>query len=207
MTLAAVFAIGGLVAPAALGQAGTFTASDYAATITGSQIGKNVLTTNAGKVECTHGTFHGAMADKSQTLTVTASYSGCQLAGLFVTTIDMNGCDYRFKAGETEAGEDAYVGTVDIVCPGSNEIVVTTSVCVIRIPSQNGLGVVTYETTAGEPDLDATLDVTGSLKYTIDSGCGPTGSGTFTNGSYVTAMTLFAEKAVFLDPLGFEISD
>ncbi len=112
------------------------------ATLTARQGLPNLITGAFGTTECATVTYVGSIfSSPATTATLTPTYSGCKTAG-FSSTIDLNGCDYLFHIGA------ATTGTVDVVCPSGNEITITVNPlapkCTIHIPSQTGLGVITY---------------------------------------------------------------
>ena len=192
LAVLAVLAIGATVAPAA--QAGEFTAAEYPATITGLQVGPHELTTELGVMEC-GAKFDGELAAGSEDLTITPTYgTSCQIAGLEVH-VSLNGCDYRFHAGNTLA-MDEVEGSWDVICPEGNKIdfeITSMVVCHLAIPEQLGLGEVTYtdRTMAMPKDVNVDFNVEG-LAYELGPNC-PV-SGAFENGSYVGVSTLRADN-------------
>ncbi|HWM63045.1 MAG TPA: hypothetical protein VNP96_03550 [Solirubrobacterales bacterium] len=208
LSVVAVLAMSAVAASAASAQTpGTFTAHEYPATITGEQIGTDVFTTVAGTVSCTHATYHGSAAGPQTSLTIAPSYTGCKAFGLFNATIDMNGCQYRFNQPVTEEA-NKYTGTVDVVCPEDTEITITTSVCRVTVPSQNGLSQITYENTpsATPTDVDVTVNIDEQITYTVDPGCATASAGTYHDGSYVGAATVDADNELE-ETIGVSISD
>jgi hypothetical protein len=220
LALVAVFAMSAVAASAA-SAAGVFeTSTGSSATITGEQISgtvtektvtKHEFTTTVGTVKCSIAKFHGVMSSPSTELTLTPTYEECLIAGNIPATVDMNGCDYKFTAGETVGGSsDVIEVSVHVECPPSAEIVVTVvgTTCKIKIPRQTLTGITAENTTAASPvDIDAIVDVTG-IEYTVENGAGPAKcpkekvgtelkevpDGTYTNGTYKGVATLKGEE-------------
>jgi hypothetical protein len=149
-----------LVAIAAAGangaQAGTFTAGQYPATITGTNVVPHTITTNLGAMECVP-VFDGVLPAAGEELTLLPGYGPCSL-GAKEVDVHLNGCDYVVHAGNT-IGEDKVAGTMDIVCPEGNVIdfeVTSMPVCHLTVPPQAGLNALTYTnlTAAGDVRLD-----------------------------------------------------
>ncbi len=106
--------------------------------------------------------------------------------------ITMNGCQYRFHAGESlKEGETR--GTVDIVCPAGKEITTDSALCTINIPPQRGLSHVTYRTIEEEGKKeDITIELAVSnIKYKHTGFCGNGGGA---NGSYIGNLTVVGEN-------------
>lgn len=173
-------------------QAGEFTAAEYPATITGQQInGPHEFTTELGLMGCKP-EFHGELAAASSELTITPSYeTECSIGGK-VVHVDMNGCDYRFHAGNTLAMH-VVEGSMDIICPEGNEIdfeITSMPICHLTVPEQLGLGDVTYTNRTMFKDVDLDFDIE-DLAYGLDNECPVVG--TFENGTYVGESTLKAD--------------
>ncbi|HWM63046.1 MAG TPA: hypothetical protein VNP96_03555 [Solirubrobacterales bacterium] len=205
LALGVMLAIAATAAPIALAQEGEFTANQYPATVTGEQMGTDVITTTAGSWSCPHTTYHGEVNEPTSSLTVVPSYTGCQAFGFFKFTIDLNGCDLIFKIDETEAS-DKYFGTTDIACPVNAEIVVTSAACVLRFPAQTGLGTMTYTNTTDSEDVEINISISSELKYTVDHGCATAAAGSYADGSYAGTATVTADDEEG-NPTGVSISD
>src|SRR5260221_432582 len=106
--------------------------------------------------------------------------------------INMNGCQYKFHAGEIiKEGETK--GTVDLNCPEGKEVTVESAACTVHIPAQSGLSSVTYKTIAGPPeDFTVEPNVTG-IKYKHTGLCG---NGEGSDGTYTGNVTVKAEDNV-----------
>jgi len=187
IALAAVSAIGATAA-----SADEFTATRYPALVTGTnEFGfTDEGITTAGVVKCTNTTYTGTLKEKSTTLTLTRSSSGCTGFG-FPATVEMNGCDYLFHVN----GTTSTTGTADLVCPAGKEVTVVaksgaTVKCTLHTPSQSGLGTVTYSNigSAGETEE---ITVSGNIAGTHYTHTPGTGVGACTGGSGTTGTSNF----------------
>jgi hypothetical protein len=99
------------------------------------------------------GTGAASVLTNAGTLTYNNSGSAdtCPFS-LGTATITTNTCEYRFNPG-TSVSTGHSTGTVDIVnCPTTAPIVFTVAgICTVKISNQNGIGPVTYTTTATTP--------------------------------------------------------
>lgn len=134
LAMAAMLALGAVAASAASAQQGQIT-SDGPVTLIGKQSagGTNALTAFGNETTCTNPTYTGHEVGGSNPLpsgsteaTITPHYGQCSTAG-FSSTVDMNGCDYRFKVGETTGEPSTHTYGVDafVVCPQNQHIQVT----------------------------------------------------------------------------------
>jgi hypothetical protein len=170
--------------------AGDFHSEKTDTTLTGSQIGEDVFTVNAGTVRCTEATYSGTSSTTSTTETttkLTPKYSGCTAFGFVSTTIDVNGCQYEFS------GDNTNVNIVNC----STGIVVTAFNCWVTVKNQNNLNNITYRNSPGEGtsrDYEASFNLNG-ITYTQASksfpGCL---NGTFTSGTYQAITTVRGTK-------------
>ncbi len=111
-------------------------------------------------------------------------YSECSILGTPVT-IDMNGCDYKFKAE----------GIKSLACPTGKTVQFTLPTCTISIPEQQTEGasfhnVGSQETNTTEMTIELLLK---KIKGTVSgSGCAAIFgfTGEFTEGEYTTGNTL-----------------
>jgi len=143
LALAAVFALGAISASAALAEEtepiAHFTSSTYPAKITGEQIGKHKFVVGSlGEVTCNEARFHGELTKASTSLTITPTYSECEMHTFLgqhrPTTVTTNGCTYTFtvhEQGETDEGTietpdttkhektvtHTWIGDVHLLCP------------------------------------------------------------------------------------------
>jgi hypothetical protein len=176
---------------AAGAQAGTFTAGEYPATITGTAVVPHELITELGVMEC-EPTFHGELGAAAGELTLTPTYGeSCEL-GVKEVHVNNNGCDFLVHAGNTLA-EDAVAGTMDIVCPENSAMdfeITSNPVCHLTIPAQAGLSTLTYTNHTIAKDVDLDLNVV-ELVYRLDMGC--PAAGVHANGVYRGVSTLQAD--------------
>jgi hypothetical protein len=156
--------------------------------------GKN-LNTRCEGTNTFKGALVGGTTTTSETLTLTAVYKNCNIAGS-ESAVQMNGCDFLFHSNSTTLT----TFSTDIVCPIGQEITeVSPAGCTIHIPPQNGLTTVTLTNTGAvgseTRDMDANLNLTG-IKYTITAGCPLTPvTLTTTDGTYKEELTITAETA------------
>jgi hypothetical protein len=189
--LLALCAASAVMASAA--QAGTFTAGNYPATMTGQNVGgAHEFTTVLGTMKCGV-KFHGVLAAASQELTLSPDYgTSCQLEGSQVH-VQNNGCDFRLHAGATVV-MDQVKGALDVRCPDGNKIdfeITAMQVCHLTVPEQLGLNHVTYTDKTAAEDVDVDLHLTG-LFYELDNGCPFVGA---FGGTYTGTTTLAADYA------------
>jgi hypothetical protein len=179
---------------ASAAHASTFTAEKYPATISGTQVGEHVFSIeNNLNVKCQNATFSGTLSAASSTQTINPTYSNCVAFGFLNSTVNFNGCDYLFHAGE-EVAVDKHKGTVDIVCPVGKSIVISAGTCEVQIGGQAGLGASNIENNTKPLDLTAAGSLTG-VKYTKTKdgfGCPFAGLGTKTDGGYAGTATATA---------------
>jgi len=197
LAIAAALAVSAVAASAA--SAGTFKADSYPATIKGEQTTQIVFTGVVGAWKCTKLAMVGELAASSVSLTLAPQYEGCAWAGI-AATISMNGCTYKFAAGETVEGKETKVkGTMDVVCPTGKEMVLVLNggTCTIRIAPQTNLSSVTYETAGTPADVSLVLNVSG-ITYKVENGLtcpNSPANGTYTNGTLAGTETLQAEAS------------
>jgi hypothetical protein len=115
----------------------------------------------------------------------------CTFGGISGSIVHMNGCDFRLHSGPP------IVATV--ICPPEKQITITAIVvgvlkCTIHIGTQTDLQGITIDNTK-EPttDLDATFDITKTIKYTSTPGeglgkCAETQAGT--DGDFTGTVTV-----------------
>jgi hypothetical protein len=179
--------------------AAEFNAEGSPTTLTGTQIGTDVLTLNGGTVECEEITAKGTQTGLVATsVKLAPTYTSCSaLSGFASATVDMNGCEYQLNQ-PSGSGPTTFEGTFTIVCPAEKEITVTassfgTSKCTIHIPPQGPLTGVVYhnEGSGATRDLTATIDLSG-IKYneTAGTGFGACSGGEASNGTYEGEWTI-----------------
>src|SRR4051812_35686948 len=104
----AVAAVSVMAFFASAATAASFHSEASSTTLSGSQLGEDVLTVNAGSVTCSEVSYSGTQASTtSESVTATPAYSGCKAFGFINSLIDVNGCGFTFNSG------------VQISCPGS----------------------------------------------------------------------------------------
>jgi hypothetical protein len=134
--------------------------------------GANALTAFGGKIECPGSIYAGyalnatphELIEKLGTASITLipTYVNCvtETGSVFPTTVDMNGCDYAFRIGQTK-NEDTYSATTDIVCPKEQRVQWTiflgpahmTKACTVSVGPQTGLPGISVTTDTSSDDL------------------------------------------------------
>jgi hypothetical protein len=139
LALVAVFALGAVVASAASAQVGTLTSTGPVTLIavnTG-EASTNQITAFGGTIQCPNTKYtghkynvtpHTFIPNDVSTTTVTPHFGTCTSkigAASFLTTIDMNGCDFVFHIEGTTPGVDTYTVRATVVCEATKHIVIT----------------------------------------------------------------------------------
>jgi hypothetical protein len=143
---------------------------------------------NAAKesVSLTANEIQGSATSKLKTPT-SVTVAGIKYVGFKVSgapsTVQMNECDYLFRAN----------GTVKLECPAGKEIVITATEtgCTYKFPTQEPTAGITY-TNIGK-EATTTTEITASpnvtkISGTVGPGC-PIAAGAFTLGRYTTGST------------------
>jgi hypothetical protein len=169
LTLAAVLALGAVIASTASAQTQGKLLSDnkVPVTLTGEdeKESKNLMTAFGYTVKCPKSTYVGhkvgeptqLIPHESTAATISPTYSKCGttfLGATLSTTIDMRGCDYVFNIGQTTGNQTPTVKTfgvtADVVCPNAEGITISAyeltdskhekaPLCTVRIPPQKGI--------------------------------------------------------------------
>jgi hypothetical protein len=192
LALFAVLAMSAVVASAA--QAGEFTASEYPATITGTQTVKHEFKFQTGEVICAKATFDGTLEAASETLTITAEYKECATPGVGGVTVKMNSCDYLLHAGETLANENVD-GSLDVQCNKEGDEIefVHANGCVVKIPAQTNRTTLVYTNQKGAKDFAMDISLK-EIEYTQNEKCAEQGK--FNNGEYLGKSTMQADEEI-----------
>jgi hypothetical protein len=125
----------------------SFNVEQAPARVGGSQATANVFTTSYTEFKCNKANFAGELLSLStSSLVMTPTYETCTFGGNAGTTVNMNGCQYKFEAGP--------VHTMQIICPAGHEMVIVTKVtgvvrCTTTIPPQAVTGFATENSGAG----------------------------------------------------------
>jgi hypothetical protein len=184
VALAAVFALGAVVASAASAQQAFLTSDGPLKELKGTELaeGANRLTALGTFTHCTAsytGNVEGSETTHGTTFKVVPTYTNCKSTVLKVNTdVAMNGCFYVFHLKETKAA-DTYNTLATLICEGTNKPVVTITApggnCVITItPNAAGYpGLTALDTTNGEIDLKEAA--TGISVDATGAGCPETG--------------------------------
>ena len=196
----------GITAAASGAQAGNFSATEYPATLAGSQSGGlHEFYTPRWQTKCEEATLGGTLKEASSTLTVSPEYGKCgattTLGGFYffvATTVKMNGCTYTYHDNTTDS-ETVSTGTTTINCPEGKQIeysfyeaLVGEShagkpvLCTLGVGPQGPLAGITYTNNPKAEVRDVLIKT--SLKVVVKivwgtvSSCGPL-SGSFYSGS------------------------
>jgi hypothetical protein len=195
LVLVALIAVSAVGASAA--QAGEFTASEYPATITGTQTTKHEFKFQTGQVVCAKATFDGTLEAASETLTVTAEYKECVTpGGGGGVSVKMNSCDYLLHAGET-IENDRVDGSLDVQCNKEGdeiEFVHAKTGCVVKVPAQTNRTTLVYTNKPGAKDFEMDIGLK-ELEYTQNEKCAEQGK--FNNGEYLGKSTMQADEEIF----------
>lgn len=198
LSLVAVFAMSAMAASAAQATAGHLAWETGATLVTAHQEatgGSQLFKTTAGSVTCDTVTGDASLVGLTnpsasiETTNITYTDSTKEAdhcRGPLGTSpeIAMNGCQYKFNAGETAAGKtDTTVGTVDITgCTNADKsITINAGICTIHVKEQN-VGPVYYHTIleGGVEKVTIEPKVT-NIHYVHTGLCG---NGTGTTGEY-----------------------
>jgi hypothetical protein len=191
IALAAVFALGAVIASAASAQQAFLTGDGPVSQLTGKDIGAaaaNRLTAVGTFTHCEESSYvgtaeNGKPFEHATTIKVVPSYKKCKSTALGVTTdVEMHGCYYLLHLKETTSTPaDTYGVLATLICEGTNRPVVTVTggglgTCTITITNPNGAGypgLDVLDTTNGEIDLKGTA--TGILVSATGGLCPETG--------------------------------
>jgi len=198
----ALLVLGGVV-PLSASASSSFTAGQYAATITGSSaLGNEVISTEGGAIEC-KGSYHAELQEASASLLIAPTYTNCKAFGFAEATVTNSGCGYRLHLGE-EVSEDNFKSTFDVFCEAGSAIKVAAGACEMEIGPQSGLNSVALvnKTLASPADITFDPEVTGiAYKVLKDAFLCPfngTGSKTGATFNAATPITL-AVTGTYLD--------
>jgi hypothetical protein len=169
----ATICLGGAIA-ASGASASTFMAESYPVQLVGSQIvaEPHEFEVNAQTITCSTVSFatSASISTASTTVTVHPNYSSCTTFGFIGSTVTTTGCDYVLHSAETVEA-DKYDGMVDVVCSGTNKIIIKGGGCRLQIGSQSGLGTVRFEnnTAASPKDVKVVASVNGIVGEVTES--------------------------------------
>jgi hypothetical protein len=160
-----------------------FWAGQYPATLSAVQVASDplVMGLEGGTLTCSSVTASGVLKSASQSITLTPSFSGCQILGL-TATVSANGCTYVVNGGASTSD------TMDIVCPEGKAITASGGNCAASIPAQAGLSAVTARDrlNSSPQQISLSLNVVGLTYNKTNDGflCKFNGTGTKTDGTY-----------------------
>jgi hypothetical protein len=218
LALVAVFAMSAIVASAAQATAGTLTSEGKTVIATAEQVGEHEFTltdheTEPGKfanTKCKKAVFTGTagVTDGATSVTAHPVYTECTAFGQ-PATITTTGCDYVLKTGTPTATGGWHVVT-DLVCTGTDTIIIHTGTCEVHVGPQTGLA--TSEATnsgTGGTGMDLLLhtNIT-KIKYTVGKdniGCPLKGTGSFEKGDYTGTTTVKAHDSISKAAVGITL--
>lgn len=181
LALVAVLAMSAFAAAGA-SAATKFVAGTSTAKVVADQVASenHVFTVDGSEVKCSTAHFEtaGEVASPATSITVHPTYSGCTAFGFLGATVNTTGCDYQLFAS----------GSINVLCSGSNQIIITAATCEAKVPAQEIASGVTYVNQATSPTtvlVEAGLNGTVKTNKTKDGFLCPL-SGTGTSfGSYL----------------------
>jgi hypothetical protein len=208
--LAALFAVGLVIATGATGAAATpvFEAGKYPATVNGSTM--VVIGTEGSTVTCPVD-FDGTLSSASSTLELGTffEYFNCNAWGFTNMTIN-NPCTQVFHATERQSA-DQYKEHYQLKCPQGGALILSAGTCAIEIPPQEGRTTVDVDDDTGPPKRITLAYEVSSLAYTVTKdglGCALNGTGAKTGGTITSsAMELKAvNPSKTTEELGLAVS-
>jgi hypothetical protein len=161
-------------------------AERYPSALGGEQLEELTFGTEVGSLKCKKATFGGTLAELSESVSLSPTFSECIFLGLAATVV-VNGCNYVVHPGE-ESGSNEFGATLDVSCPAGKAIAVTTALpnCEVQVGGQTGLSALKLTDEATGPRRVAVkFEVSGATyNVTKDGGfCPFSGTGVRTNGT------------------------
>jgi hypothetical protein len=210
IALAALLALGVATAPSALAVVEFHTDSETGvATFEPEE--ESLIGLNYGSILCTSQKFHGYFDDEVSTTAITLKVLNYQCGGPFGTkaVVKMNGCEYVFRAGNTDASKN-YEGLWEIECPAGKKIEFAMEAggqlkCTITIPGQTNLSKITYVNSGQGKQRVFQLEMNVSnMAYTqhAGSGLGACKSESANNGTYTSSFKMTGEKPSNFEQVG-----
>ena len=135
--------------------------------VSAANIGTQVFTINAGKMECKKLalSFGTGVGDHTTLETSLADLRECSAFGI-AYTIKFEGCNLDYlepRDSEEEAKDLVHSGKVTVVCPKGKTIVLSSAICKMTIPAQGPLGAVTWTNSGANLLAEAHIE---GLEYT-----------------------------------------
>jgi hypothetical protein len=222
LALVAVFAMSAVVTSAASAAAGTLTTFPAGKTVvgTGEQIGEAAVTltdhpigTGFASIKCKKlvGDAVGTVTEGATTVTVTPTASECTAFGL-PATVEHNECTLVMHSGET-TGNGGWQVITTLACPAGKAVTLKTATCEVSITSQelSTAEVANSGSASPETAMDLLVNVNVSnAKYTVVKdgiGCPLTGTGSFSKGDAVGALTVKGLDSVTKAAVGITLHD
>lgn len=156
LALVAVFAMSAVAAAGA--SAAEFTAETSPVSVTAEQTAgaQHVFSVDGTEVKCTTAKFAtaGTVEAPATSITVHPTYAGCTAFGFLEASVKTTGCDYKLFAA----------GGINVVCEGSNQIVISAASCEAKVPAQEIASGLSYVNEGGSP---STVKVQAALSGTV----------------------------------------
>jgi hypothetical protein len=188
LALVAFLAITAVIASSA--SAAEFTASDYPATISGTQSAAHRFEVGGGTVTCNTATFSGTQSGASVNQTIDPTYTGCTAFGFINSTVTGfkntgGSCDYSFNAN----------GVNTLVCP-SGDVKIDAGPCSVTLEASKNTALKSNTYTNNTPSagrITAHTAVT-NIHAVVTSGFGcPVAGKTYIDAKY-TGSTVLSGK-------------
>jgi hypothetical protein len=192
------------------GKPGTLTATEYPATLDGTDdTGTNAFTLFGDNIVCPDSSYSGQITKATATFTITPTYNNANCSaggGGHKVTVTMNGCDYLFHIkGTTEAFVDNYFISVDLLCPEGKDVEIhkyvnakdeLTQLCKYTIKEQKGIvgGKIENEVD-GAGKTTGTITLENTFKNIVATKTGGCGEGATEMGEYDVHITFKGTNA------------
>jgi hypothetical protein len=160
---------------------GEFSASKYPNALHAAPGSNLIFTVEGSAAECNKAELDSAnLSGASKELSLTPTYSECNVFGLPGATITPNGCTYGL--GQPEGSGDFWSGGLAIKCPAGKKIVIAGTSgfgnCTVEVGEQSGLSKVEYENQTANAHLGLTFAVSKlSATVTVSNGVCPVNLG------------------------------
>jgi len=158
LALIAVFAMSAMAASAASAQ--LFTTETNTTTIRGEDSGVVELSVTGVGITCSEVSYHATTGTSASSVTADPSYKGCKTS--LGTEARVTGFGDWGEEASKQCDFILYAtGKADLSCPTGVDVTVDAGPCTVHMPSQSGLGTITYTTGTrnGKHDLILHLGV------------------------------------------------
>jgi hypothetical protein len=203
ITLAAFLALGVAAVPSASAVV-EFHEDDGSGYVTFEPIDGSMIGVNYGGIFCSTQWFHGYFDTEISTTKIKLQVIKYECGGPFGSkaVVKMNGCEYIFHAGETDATKKNYEGLWEIECPTGKQVEIALEAsgqlkCTVTIAAQTNLSKITYVNSGQGKQRVFQLEMNvNNLTYTQDAGSGANAckSESANNGTYVSSFQMTGEE-------------